>query len=200
MNRIIRIDPKLKEVELRHKPRIVRVNSFDEESATLFIKEISMAHNTGQSFIPVVIDSYGGEVYSLLAMISAIKNSSLPVATVVEGKAMSCGVVLFSCGQKGMRYIAEESTLMIHDVSDWVHGKNAEIQASAKESKRLNKLLYEILSDNCGKKKDYFWNEVQKRGRADWYITPKNAVRLNLADYIGLPTLHVDIKVDISLK
>jgi len=81
-----------------------------------------------------------------------------------------------------------------------VHGKNAEIQASAKESKRLNKLLYEILSDNCGKKKDYFWNEVQKRGRADWYITPKNAVRLNLADYIGLPTLHVDIKVDISLK
>ena len=31
------------------------------------------AQNTGQSIIPIVIDSYGGEVYSLLKMIDMIK-------------------------------------------------------------------------------------------------------------------------------
>lgn len=199
MNSILNLDPKIKEFELHQKPKILRVNSFDEESASTFSKEMSAAHNTGQKFIPVIIDSYGGEVYSLMSMISAIKNSELPVATIVEGKAMSCGVVLFSCGTKGMRFVTEESTLMIHDVSDGIYGKNAEIQAGAKETKRLNKILYELLSNNCNKADDYFWKEVQKRGRADWYVSPKNAIRLGLADKIGIPTLRVNVTVDIML-
>ena len=199
MNNVLDLDPKIKEFELHQNPKIIRVNSFDEDSAAAFAKEISIAHNTGQNFIPVVIDSYGGEVYSLMSMISSIKNSEIPIATIVEGKAMSCGVVLFSCGTKGMRFISEESTLMIHDVSDGIYGKNAEIQASAKEARRLNKMLYELLSSNCNKTKDYFWKEVQKRGRADWYITPKNAARLGLADHIGVPRLSTNVKVNINL-
>ena len=81
------ISPLIKEVELRKNPVIIRVNKFDEESAKKFSQEVAQAHNTGQKIIPVVIDSYGGQVYSLMSMISAIKNAELPIATIVEGKA-----------------------------------------------------------------------------------------------------------------
>ena len=88
------IDPKVKEIELRKQPVIIRVNKFDEESAKKFSQEMAQAHNTGQKVIPIVIDSYGGQVYSLMSMIAAIKHAELPVATIVEGKAIVTGKLL----------------------------------------------------------------------------------------------------------
>lgn len=193
------IDPKIRELELRQNPVMIRVNKFNEESATEFSQQMAMAHNTGQSIIPVVIDSYGGEVYSLMSMISSIRNSEIPVATIVEGKAMSCGVILFSCGHEGLRFVTPEATLMIHDVSSGAFGKNEEIQASAKETDRLNKMIYTILADNCKKPRDYFTKEVKRRGRADWFITPSKAKKMGLADHIGLPKLQIDVEVQINL-
>jgi len=194
------VDSKIKDMELKHPPIIIRINDFNEKSASDFSNKMSLAHNTGQKIIPVVIDSYGGQVYSLMSMISTIKNSKLPVATIVEGKAMSCGVILFSCGTPGYRFSTKESTLMIHDVSSMAWGKNEEIQASAKETARLNKKIYKILAKNCNKHKDYFLEEVKSRGQADWFITSKKAKVLGLVDVIGMPKLTIDVKVEIDLK
>ena len=128
------IDNKIEKVELRKSPLIIRVNKFDEESAKKFSDEIALAHNTGQDIIPIVIDSYGGQVYSLMAMISAIKHAELPVATIVEGKAMSCGAILFSFGEQGRRFMDPDATLMIHDVSSMDMGKVEELKAFTKET------------------------------------------------------------------
>ena len=146
----------IKELELQKNPVIIRVNSFNEDSAKDFQSKISLAHNTGQKVIPVVIDSYGGQVYSLMAMISSIKHSELPVATIVEGKAMSCGALLFSFGEEGMRYMDPDATVMIHDVSAGQHGKVEELKANAEESERLNKKVYTMMARNIGKSDNYF--------------------------------------------
>jgi len=194
------IDSNIKTVELRSSPVIIRVNKFDEKSAKEFAEKMASAHNTGQSVIPVIIDSYGGQVYSLMSMIASIKNSELPVATIVEGKAMSCGVILFSCGTEGYRYITEDATLMIHDVSSASWGKNSEIQASAEEVKRLNKKIYRILSENSNKSEKWFNKQLNEKGRADWFIESKEAIDLGLADKVGMPKLQINIKLDITLQ
>jgi ATP-dependent Clp protease protease subunit len=194
------IDSNIKSVELRSSPVIIRVNKFDEKSAKEFAEKIASAHNTGQSVVPVVIDSYGGQVYSLMSMIASIKNSELPVATIVEGKAMSCGVILFSCGTEGYRYITEDATLMIHDVSSASWGKNSEIQASAEEVKRLNDRIYKILSENSNKSEKWFNKQLNEKGRADWFIESKEAIDLGLADKIGMPKLEISVKLDINLQ
>ena len=69
-------------------PVVIRINKFDEASAKGFSAAMSSAQNTGQPVVPVIIDSYGGQVYSLMSMISNINHSKIPVATIVEGKAM----------------------------------------------------------------------------------------------------------------
>ena len=97
------VSPLIKEYELINNHVIVRVNKFDEDAAKEFQAKIAQAHNTGQTVIPVVIDSYGGQVYSLMSMISGIQHAEIPVATVVEGKAMSCGAILFSFGHSIIR-------------------------------------------------------------------------------------------------
>jgi len=194
------ISPLVKEVELRKTPVIIRVNKFNEESAKKFAQSMAAAHNTGQKVIPVVIDSYGGEVYSLMSMIAAINDADLPVATIVEGKAMSCGAILFSCGEEGLRFIDRHATLMIHDVSSMEWGKVEELKASAKEAERLNDKVYTMMARNCGKKDDYFLKIVDKKKHADWFLDSDEAKKHNLANQIRLPTMKIDIDVNIEVE
>ena len=195
-----KISPLLKEFELRKNPVIIRVNKFDEESAKKFSQEIAQAHNTGQKIIPVVIDSYGGQVYSLMAMISDIKNSELPVATIVEGKAMSCGAILFTFGEDGYRFMDPHATVMIHDVSSMDMGKVEELKAGAKEADRLNTIVYKMMSQNCGKKDDYFMKIVDKKKHADWFLDAEEAKKHGMANHIRVPKLNITIEVDIDFE
>jgi ATP-dependent Clp protease protease subunit len=196
----INTDNNIREAELRHNPVIITVNEFDEEAAQKFCSDMAKAQNTGQPVVPVIIDSYGGQVYSLMRMIDAINSSTIPVATIVEGKAMSCGVVLASHGTKGHRYVSPNATLMVHDVSSGAFGKNSEIQSSAEETQRLNKKIYKILADNTGRSPKWFHKKINKMGRADWFVTPEEAKDLGFSDHIGLPTLTVSVGVSYDFK
>ena len=194
------IDPKVKEVELRKQPIIIRVNKFTEDSAKKFANEMAAAHNTGQKVIPVVIDSYGGQVYSLMSMISAIQHAELPVATIVEGKAMSCGAVLFSFGEEGMRFMDPNATVMIHDVSSMDFGKVEELKAGAAEADRLNSIVYSMMARNCGKKDDYFMKIVDKKKHADWFLDSTEAKKHGMANHLRVPKFNITVQVDIDFE
>lgn len=193
------ISPLVRELELKHNPVIITVNSFDEKSAKEFSSKMALAHNTGQKVIPVVIDSYGGQVYSLMSMISNIKAAELPVATIIEGKAMSCGAVLFSFGEDGMRYMDKDATLMIHDVSSWAAGKVDDVQVSAAETKRLNTKVYTMMARNCGQPDDYFANIIHENAHADWFLDAKEAKKHKLATHLRVPKLEISVDVQIEM-
>ena len=200
MKYVSKISPLIKEVELRKNPVMIRVNKFNEDAAKKFAAEMAAAHNTGQDVIPIVIDSYGGQVYSLMSMIAAIKNSQLPVATVIEGKAMSCGAILFSFGEEGRRYMDPNATLMIHDVSSMAWGKVEEVKVSAEETDRLNQIVYKMMAKNCGHEDDYFLEKVHERGHADWFLDSKESKKHNLANHLRIPTMHIDVSVKMKMK
>ena len=190
----------IEEVKLRKDPVIIRVNKFDDEAAEKFHAEMAYAHNTGQKVIPVVIDSYGGEVYSLLSMVSAIKHSELPVATIVEGKAFSCGAVLFTFGDDGLRFMDPHATIMIHDVAGGSLGKVEDLKAGSAEADRLNKKIYTMMARNCGKKDDHFLKITHKKGHANWFLEPEEAKKHNLVNQIRVPALKMTVTLDIDLE
>lgn len=202
MNRIYKIHSNIKADCMWTLPVVVEIKSFDEDGFSKFRKDFEKAHNTGQNVIPVVIDSYGGHVYSLNGMISTVESSELPVATILLSKAMSCGAVLLSCGTDGMRYISSRSTVMIHDVSSGYKGKNGEVQADAKETDRLNADIYKTMAEKCGQPKKYFDKIVHEKGHADWYLTAKDCIEHKLANHIGVPNfmVNIDLTTELVLK
>jgi len=200
MNVIKYFSPLLKEKKLiEDLPIVIRVRKFDEAAAKEFSELMSVAQNTGQPVVPVIIDSYGGQVYSLMSMISDIRHSKIDVATIVQGKAMSCGALLFSFGKDGMRYMDPDATLMIHDVSSMRFGKVEEIKASAEETERLNKKVYRMMAKNCGHPEDYFLDIIHQKGHADWFLDTPQARKHNLANYDHIPTLKITTKVEFDL-
>tara|TARA_Y100000592_G_scaffold15530_1_gene22786 strand:- start:13324 stop:13929 length:606 start_codon:yes stop_codon:yes gene_type:complete len=201
MKVIKKFSPLLKEPKfVDDLPVIIRVNKFDEASAKSFSALMRKAHNSGQTVIPIIIDSYGGQVYSLMSMISDIKHSTLPVATIVQGKAMSCGAILFSFGAEGKRYMDPDATVMIHDVSSMDRGKVEEIKASAEETERLNKKIYHMMAENCGQDEDYFLDIVHDKGHADWFLDAKECKKHKLANHLRVPSLKIDATVKMTFK
>ncbi len=194
------ISPLIKTIELKQEPVIVTINKFDEESAADFASAVSIAHNTGQKVVPVIIDSYGGQAYSLLSMISTIKSSILPVATIVRGKAMSCGAILASFGDEGLRFMDKDATLMIHDVSSVAFGKVEDLKSDAREADRLNKKVYTMMARNCGKPDDYFTNLIHDKGHADWFLDAEEAKEHNIVQQIRVPNLKGTISINFSLE
>ena len=199
MHYITNISPLVKEIELRQDPTIITVNEFTEESAKKFQDQMSVAQNSGQKVVPVEIDSFGGQVYSLMSMIAAIKASRIPVATIVQGKAMSCGAILASFGEDGLRFMDKDATLMIHDVSSYAFGKIEDLKSDAREADRLNKKVYTMMARNCGKPDDYFTKLIHDKGHADWFLDAKEAKKHGLINHVRMPEMKIKVTVDIDV-
>ena len=201
MNILKKFSPLIKEPKLIDDlPIVARVNKFDEATAKAFSSVVSKAQNTGQPVLPVIIDSYGGQVYSLMSMISNIKHSQIPVATIIEGKAMSCGAILFSFGHEGMRYIDPDATVMIHEVSAMAWDKIEEMKASTAEADRLNKKIFEMMAKNCGHPKNYFLDIVHDKGHADWFLSADECIKHNLANHAHIPELKIETRVSFEFE
>ncbi len=201
MNIIKNFSPLLKDKEfIDDLPVVIRVRKFDEAAAKEFSNAMSKAQNTGQPVVPVIIDSYGGQVYSLMSMISDIKNSRITVATIVQGKAMSCGALLFSFGAEGHRYMDADAPVMIHDVSSWAGGKVEEIKADADETERLNQKVYKMMAKNCGHHEDYFLDIIHEKGHADWFLEAEECLKHNLTNHVRVPTLKIEARVNFDFK
>ena len=201
MNVIRYFSPLLKEPKLIDDlPVVIRVRKFDEAAAKTFSDTMANAQNTGQPIVPVIIDSYGGQVYSLMSMISDIKHSRIPVATITQGKAMSCGAILFSFGTEGHRYMDPDATIMIHDVSSMGWGKVEEIKASAEEVERLNQKVYRMMAKNCGQPEDYFLNIVHEKSHADWYLDADECKKHNMTNHLHIPELKIKASVTFDFR
>lgn len=187
---------KTKSSDLIEQPVIVQVQKFEDDAVKEFRNQMELAENNPQPVIPILIDSYGGSVYGCLNMIGIIEASSKPVHTIVVGKAMSAGAILFAMGQN--RYMAENATLMLHDVSSFTFGKIEEMKSDAQEADRLNKLIFKKLANNCGHKDNYFLDLIHQKGHADWYLTPKECKKHKICTHTSVPEMK--IKIDLSYE
>jgi ATP-dependent protease ClpP protease subunit len=198
MKKICKIDPR---VPIKDgcdiTPYVITVNKFNEGSARKFNLDMEKANQTGQPFIPIVIDSYGGEVYSLLGMIEQIQTSLIPVVTIVESKAISCGAILFCMGQE--RYMSKHSTLMFHEVSNVSWGKSHEIETNSKHTSALNKKIFELASKNIAQPNNFIYDLVHKNANSDLYLTSTEAKKHNICTMIQVPYIYTEVTINHTL-
>lgn len=194
------IDEKISKFELWRYPVVIRVKEFTEDSAKEFSEQISLANNTSQPIIPVIIDSYGGSVYALLSMLSDIENSDIPVATIAVGKAMSAGAVLLSFGTKGHRYCDPHAHIMVHQVRGGTHGKTEDIQVSAEHYTKINDKMLKEMATRCGHEPEYFLELLHENGNADLFFDAEETLKHKIVDHVRVPKLTVKCSVEMKFK
>ena len=131
--------------------------------------------------ITMYINSPGGSVYDGMSIYDVAKFISCPVGTTCCGTAASMAAVLLASGDKGLRNSLPHSQIMLHAPSGGTGRVTApDFKIAAKEMEKCENMLYEVLANDMEKDVDY----VRKICDRDFWLTPNEAVELNVIDYV----------------
>jgi ATP-dependent Clp protease protease subunit len=152
----------------------------DELTTTIVSQLLFLeAENPGKP-IWMYVNSPGGSVSAGLAIIDVMNLISSPVHTICIGMAASMGFMILISGEKGERYVTENSRIMLHQVSSGTRGKVADMQVDLEETVRLNAVLAKIIAERCGKG----LKEVKKAMLKDTWLDGEAAIKFGAIDSI----------------
>lgn len=130
--------------------------------------------------IKLYIDSYGGYVYQCFGLLGIMRNSKVPIHTIVTGCAMSCGFLISIAGHKRFGY--PKSTYLYHQVSSGSIGKAKDMEEDVIETLRLQAMIEEHTLEYTGISAKKL--EKVYKGKKDWFIDTKEALKLKIIDEV----------------
>ncbi len=163
--------------------RIIFLGGYIDEEKTQEVvsRLIALDFQDHTKDILFYIDSYGGDVYGLVAIHDTMKMLRCDVATICVGKAMSAGAVLLLAGAKGKRFITPNARVMFHEISsEEDEGKLSELRDSLKETEKLQDLL-ELLTKKYTKISS---KQIKEIFGKNTYIDAITAKKYGIIDHI----------------
>lgn len=159
---------------------------FTNENCAPLIKSIIcynlMPKDKQPLFITLYINSYGGETRSCFNLTDIMKKSKIPVHTFGLGTICSAGASLFMAGERGHRYLTENTEIMTHQFAGYKYGKEHELIASEKRTRNSSERLMNHYIKCTGKSSAYIKKNLMPAH--DVWMTPKQAVKHGIADKI----------------
>lgn len=130
--------------------------------------------------IKLYVNSYGGSVYDMWALIDIIQNSKSPIYTYCTGYAMSAGFKIFLAGHK--RFASKHAIFLYHQMSCWREGKYQDLVEDREEMDHMQKSIEDYVLNQTLIKAEKI-AEVREK-KVDWYIHAEEAKNLGIIDEI----------------
>ena len=100
--------------------------------------------------IALYINSPGGSITALFAILDTMEYIRCDVSTLCIGQAASAAAVLLAAGAPGKRFVLPRSRVLLHQPSGGAEGQSVDIEIQAREILRMRDLLNEILAEKTG--------------------------------------------------
>jgi ATP-dependent Clp protease protease subunit len=126
------------------------------------------------------IDSYGGYLDSMFAIIDTMNLVKCDVQTICVGKAMSAGAAILSSGAKGKRFVTPYAKTMVHQLWAWTMGSAHDVEIDAEDIKKDQKRLERLMARNTGQPLE----KIKKDMRNIRYMNAEESVKYGLVDEI----------------
>ena len=97
------------------------------------------------------INSYGGSVFAAFTAIDFIKNSEIPIHTIIEGASASAATIISVVGAK--RYMSKNASMLIHQLRSWSEGKMNEMEDEFNNLEDMMDHIKKIYIDHTNLKK-----------------------------------------------
>jgi len=152
----------------------------DDRMSTIVQAQLMFLDNTDKTDVIMHIDSPGGSVKSGLSMVDVMNYVACDIRTVNTGMAASMGSVLLGAGTKGKRSSLRFSRTMLHQSSGGFRGNIQDAEIDMKEWSKINKTLFELLGEYCGKPA----KQVMKDASRDLWLDSQEALDYGIIDEI----------------
>lgn len=152
----------------------------NDNMSTIVQAQLMFLDTTSEGDITMHIDSPGGSVKSGLSMVDVMDYIKCDIRTINTGMAASMGSVLLGAGTKGKRMSLKHSTTMLHQSSGGFSGNIQDAKIDWKNWQDVNKELFVLLGEYCGKKADV----VMKDATRDFWLNADEAKKYGIIDEI----------------
>lgn len=155
----------------------------DDGSANIIIAQmLFLSNEDSKSDINFYINSPGGSVTAGLAVYDTMRFLRCQVATYCIGQAASMGAILLAAGEKGKRFVLNNSRILLHQplISGVLEGPATDLDIQAKEIIRVRGRIYDILSQHTGKSVEKITADCDR----NLWLEAQEAIEYGLADEI----------------
>lgn len=180
-------DPTLLDYYNRLSNREIWINTDIDESVVEWTQQILQWNREDKDLglsqkkpIKIFINSNGGCLNSIMHFITVLQLSKTPVMTIGLGKCYSSGGLLLMSGNKGMRYIFDTTSILVHDGGTGSASDTGKFIDYAEYIKMTEKRTKDYILHNTKITEE----EYDKNYRRDWWILSDDAIRLGIADKI----------------
>ena len=130
--------------------------------------------------IELHIQSFGGSIYDMWALIDIMETSNTPIITYCSGYCMSAAAMIFLAGH--IRCMYEHSTIMLHQMWTMDMGKIKEVQLAQKQTDDMHKDMIKFIKRKTRLKKKFF--DRYDKGKEDVYFDAKKSLKFGICDQI----------------
>ncbi len=130
--------------------------------------------------IAFYINSPGGSITALFAILDTMEYIRPDVSTLCIGQAASAAAVLLAAGAKGKRFALPNSRVLLHQPSGGAEGQSVDIEIQAREILRMRDVLNEILAEKTGQTVEKIASDTDR----DFILDAQGAVDYGIVDTI----------------
>jgi ATP-dependent Clp protease protease subunit len=127
--------------------------------------------------IKIYINSVGGYVQDMWALVDIMLNSKTPIYTYSTGYAHSCGFMIFVAGTK--RFITKHTKMCCHQFSGGATGMYQDIKEKVEDLDRMWRDFEEYICAQTKITKARL-QEIREK-KLDWYIYSEESIGLGVA-------------------
>lgn len=125
------------------------INSETTKPLIEFIFDANLAEEKPK-LINLIINSPGGDLHSAFAVIDVMAGSKIPIRTIGLGGIASAGLMIFIAGNKGMRILTPNTSIMSHHFSWFMGGKYHELMVAGKEIDLTSERIMRLYKKHTG--------------------------------------------------
>ena len=128
-------------------------------------------------FVPIIhlhLYSNGGDAFMGLSAYDFIKNNEIPIYTYIDGMIASAATFIYLAGH--MRFMTENGTILIHQISTNFWGKFEELKDECKNTTELMKIVKRIYSNHTNMKK----KDLEQLLQRELLLTYSECVKYNI--------------------
>ena len=177
--------PRLQEqvIERLQAERIVVLDGeLDDKIGTRLCSQLFvLSSDDPRTDISLWINSPGGSVPAMLAIMDTIRLIPNDVSTLAMGLACSAGQFLLTVGTKGKRFALQNARIIIHQpATEGGYGQSSDIEIQANEIMRMRSLLETMLAESSGRTPEQVRVDIER----DKIMTAAEAVEYGMIDEV----------------
>lgn len=151
----------------------------------------SISERSPETPILIYINSDGGEVYSLISMMSSMDSVPNKIITVNMGASFSCAASLLAHGD--IRFAAPLSRTMVHEIQGGAVGHIEDIKGNTDEMLKVADSFMSVLAEDCKIKGGMaaIRKKLKNMTGRDMYMNADEAKSFGIVDFVGVPQLQI---------